>query len=166
MLTAPNPCDPAELRAAYGTFPTGVTAVCALRDGAPVGFAASTFVPVSLDPPLVSVCVQHTSTTWPLLADRERIGLSVLADTQGTACRQLASKSGDRFAGVSVTTTGDGAVLLDEAAAWLDCSIHQILPAGDHDLVLLKVEAMRVYPGVPPLVFHASGFRSLAVPAA
>ncbi|MFE7837312.1 flavin reductase family protein [Streptomyces sp. NPDC057474] len=165
-MTAPDPADPAGLRAAYGTFPTGVTAVCALRDGNPVGFAASSFVPVSLDPPLVSVCVQHSSTTWPLLVDRPRLGLSVLGDGQGATCRRLASKTGDRFAGLDVTVTDDGAVLIPDAVAWLDCSIHEIVPAGDHDLVLLQVEAMRVRAGVPPLVFHASGFHSLTALAA
>ncbi|MGW0817237.1 flavin reductase family protein [Streptomyces viridiviolaceus] len=165
MLTAATACDPAALRTAYGTFPSGVTALCALRDGTPVGFAASSFVPVSLDPPLVSVCVQHTSTTWPLLADRPRLGLSVLGADQGDACRRLAAKTGDRFAGLGLHTTDEGAVLLEGAAAWLDCSIHDTFTAGDHDMVLLRVEALQVHAGAEPLVFHASAFRSLTTPA-
>ncbi|MEU9059215.1 flavin reductase family protein [Streptomyces sp. NPDC048430] len=165
-MTAPNPADPAALRAAYGTFPSGVTAVCALRDGTAVGFAASSFVTVSLDPPLVSVCVQHTSTTWPLLVDRPRLGLSVLGDAQDVTCRQLAAKNGDRFAGLDLTVTDGGAVLIPDSAAWLECSVHDIVPAGDHDLVLLRVEALQVHNGVPPLVFHASGFHSLTALAA
>src|SRR5690606_13074244 len=66
------------LRRVYGAYPTGVTAVAGLVGGRPVGIAASSFVPVSLTPPLVSVCVAHTSTTWPLLRDLPRIGISVL----------------------------------------------------------------------------------------
>src|SRR5918997_4998820 len=74
--------DPQELRRAYGCFPSGVTAICTLVDGAPDGMAASSFTSVSLDPPLVSVCVQNTSTTWPRLRHLPRLGVSVLAESQ------------------------------------------------------------------------------------
>jgi hypothetical protein len=63
-----------HLREAFGCFPSGVTAVCALVDGTPRGMAASSFTSVSLTPPLVSLCVQRTSSTWPLLSDRPRLG--------------------------------------------------------------------------------------------
>jgi flavin reductase (DIM6/NTAB) family NADH-FMN oxidoreductase RutF len=165
MLT-PQLSEPAVLKAAYSTYPSGVTAVCAMRRGSPVGFAVSSFAPVSLNPPLVLVCVQHTSTTWPLLADLPRLGLSILGSSQGATCRQLASKTTDRFAGVGWTATERGAVMLDDSAAWLDCSIHEVVTAGDHDLVLLRIEALRVHPGVSPLVFHASRFHSLTAHAA
>ncbi|MEV0685284.1 flavin reductase family protein [Nocardia sp. NPDC050378] len=154
----------AALRAAYGCFPSGVTAVCALRDNQPVGIAASSFVAVSMEPPLVAVCVQHTSTTWPRLADRPRLGLSILGADHDAACRQLASKNGDRFAGLDWSATDDGAIFLHEAATWLDCSIQQTVPAGDHDIVLLRVEAIEIHEGVGPLVFHASTFHHLALP--
>src|SRR3546814_7956938 len=61
---------PAQLRAAFGCFPSGITAVCALIDGKPVGMAASSFTSVSLDPPLVSVCIQNRSKTWRQLRSR------------------------------------------------------------------------------------------------
>jgi Conserved protein/domain typically associated with flavoprotein oxygenases, DIM6/NTAB family len=128
-MIIPDPAEVSAVRRVYGAFPSGVIAVCAMRGGAPVGIAASSFVPVSIEPPLVSVCVQQASTTWPLLADRPRLGLSVLGATHDKACRQIAAKTGDRFAGVAFTATDDGAVLLHDAAAWLDCSIHEIVPA-------------------------------------
>ena len=154
----------AALRTAYGCFPSGVTAICALRDRQPVGIAASSFVAVSMEPPLAAVCVQHTSTTWPRLADRPRLGISVLGANHDAACRQLAAKHGDRFAGLDWSATDDGAVFLHEAATWLDCSIHLIAPAGDHDIVLLRVEALKIHEGVGPLIFHASTFHNLARP--
>ncbi|QWF82985.1 flavin reductase family protein [Amycolatopsis sp. CA-230715] len=155
--------DTPALREAFGRFPSGVTAMCALGDGGePIGIAASSFVAVSLDPPLVGVCVQHTSTTWPLLRDRPRIGLSVLGDSQDAACRQLASKTGDRFAGLAWHTTGGGALLLRGATAWLDCSVEETVPAGDHVLVLFRVHRHRVHADNAPLVFHASGFHVLS----
>lgn len=161
-LIVPDPDDTDPLRRVFGTFPSGVVAVCALRDAAPVGIVASSFVAVSMNPPLVSVCVQHTSTTWPLLADRPRLGLSVLGMTHDRACRQIAAKTGDRFAGIDHTATDEGAVLLQGAAAWLDCSIDTVLSAGDHDLVLFRVEAMQPHEEVAPLIFHGSRLHALS----
>lgn len=149
------------LRRAYGRFPSGVVAVCALHDGDPVGFPMSSFVAVSIEPPLVSISVQRTSATWPLLANRPRLGLSVLSDGHDEVCKQLGSKTGDRFAGLPWRATVTGAVVLDGAAAWLECSVHDVIAAGDHDLVLLRLTAMQVHDGVGPLVFHESRFRRL-----
>ncbi|GHF34897.1 flavin reductase (DIM6/NTAB) family NADH-FMN oxidoreductase RutF [Amycolatopsis bartoniae] len=151
----------AGLRDAYGAFPTGVVAVCAAVNGTPVGLAMSSFTTVSLAPPLVSVCVQHTSTTWPVLAGRPRVGLSVLGAGQGSLCRRLASKTEDRFAGVGLTVTDDDAVLLDGAAAWFECSPHDVMRAGDHDVVLLRVEKLQRHHGVSPLIFYSGETRDL-----
>lgn len=150
-----------ELRRVFGAFPTGVTAIAALVDGVPVGLAANSFTTVSLDPPLLSVCVAHTSTTWPALSDRDRIGVTVLGADQERDCAQLAARGTDRFAGLDWHATADGAVLLDHGSAWFDCSIEQIIRAGDHDIVLLRVHALDADHGAPPLVFHASRFRRL-----
>ena len=92
--------SPASLREAFGHFPSGVIAIAAEVDGVRVGLAASTFVPVSLDPPLVSFCVQNTSTTWPKLKDLPFLGISVLGESHDAAAKTLAAKTGDRFAGL------------------------------------------------------------------
>jgi len=153
--------DAGQLRAAYSCFPTGVVAICGEREGAPIGLVASSFTTVSLDPALVSFCVQHTSETWPLLAELPRLGLSVLGAGHDAACRQLAAKKGDRFAGLGTTTSEDGAVFIDDATAHLECSLFDVLPAGDHAIVLLQVIALSARPTVAPLVFHASTFMSV-----
>lgn len=161
-MTVDQELHPAELRRVFGAFPSGVTAIAALADGAPVGMAASSFTSVSLDPPLVSVCVAHSSTTWPVLGERSRLGVSVLGAHQEQACRRLAARDGDRFASLDWRATPDGAVLIDGASAWLDCSVEQVIRAGDHDIVVLRVRGLDADPAVPPLVFHASGFHRLA----
>ena len=97
--------SPASLREAFGHFPTGVIAIAAEVDGVRVGLAASTFVPVSLDPPLVSFCVQNTSTTWPKLKDLPFLGISVLGEAHDAAAKTLAAKTGDRFAGLETEST-------------------------------------------------------------
>ena len=105
------------LRRVYGAYPQGVVAVAGLVGGRPAGIAASSFVPVSLNPPLVSVCVAHTSSTWPLLRDLPRIGISVLAAHQERIGRQLGSRTGDRFSGVAWRSTPDGCVFIEGAAS-------------------------------------------------
>ncbi|EXG80909.1 flavin reductase family protein [Cryptosporangium arvum] len=153
---------PRELRDVYGAFPSGVVGLCALVDGVPVGMAASSFVAVSLEPPLVAVCVQKTSTTWPRLRDRPRVGVSVLGESHDLAAKRLAAKTGDRFEGLSIGTTDGGAVLIEGASAWLECTVDREVPAGDHDIVLLRIESFEYEPTVAPLVFHSSGFRRLS----
>ena len=150
------------LRQAYGTFPSGVTALCALVDGIPVGMAASSFTSVSMDPPLVSICVANTSSTWARLRSAQRLGVSVLAAGHEGAARQLSAKTGDRFAGLGLEVTDAGAILIEESAAWLDCTLFQEVPAGDHVMLLLRIEALRSFPDQHPLVFHGSTFRQLA----
>jgi flavin reductase (DIM6/NTAB) family NADH-FMN oxidoreductase RutF len=154
--------DPATLRRVFGAYPTGVTALAALVDGVPVGMAANSFTSVSLDPPLVSVCVSTTSQTWPLLRQATRLGVSVLSHEQEEASRSLATRGADRFAGLPWRPTQDGAVLLAGVSAWLDCSVEREIPAGDHEIVLLRVHRLGTDPEVAPLVFHGSRYRRLA----
>jgi flavin reductase (DIM6/NTAB) family NADH-FMN oxidoreductase RutF len=152
----------AALRRVLGAFPTGVTALAALVDGEPIGLAANSFTSVSLDPPLVSVCVATTSQTWPRLRGAARIGVSVLSHQQEEASRRLAARGVDRFAGLGWQPTGAGAVLLAEASAWFDCSVEREIRAGDHDIVLLAVHALGADPQTPPLIFHGSRYHRLA----
>jgi flavin reductase (DIM6/NTAB) family NADH-FMN oxidoreductase RutF len=149
------------LRGAFASFPSGITAVAAIRDDQPRGLAASSFTSVSLDPPLVSVCIARTSTTWPALRAAPRLGLSVLAADHGHVARSLAAKGIDRFAGVSWERTPQGAVFVRGSALWLDCTRYDEFPAGDHEIALLGIQQLWTYPEVTPLVFHGSRFRQL-----
>lgn len=154
--------DARALKQAYSCFPSGVVAVCRVGDdGDRVGMAASAFTTVSLDPPLVSVCVRQESGTWPLLRDADRLGVSVFAADQGDLCRQLAGPPDHRFDGIRPVTEPSGALFVRGATAHLECSVTAEIPAGDHTVVLLTIEALRSDPGVEPLVFHASTFRAL-----
>jgi flavin reductase (DIM6/NTAB) family NADH-FMN oxidoreductase RutF len=162
----PCPTDGAELRRVFGCYPSGVAALCAMVDGEPVGMAASSFTSVSVDPPLVSICVQNDSRTWPRLRDRPRLGLSVLAEGHSDACRSLSCKEGDRFAGVSWTELPTGGIFVRGSSAWLDCRLHSEVGAGDHTIVVLEICALGADAERPPLVFHGSRFHRLAVVAA
>lgn len=153
--------DPTTLKAAFANFPSGVTAVCAELDGEVVGMAASSFTAVSLDPPLVSVCVMNGSRTWQRLQHAPRLGVSVLAADQGAVCLGLGSKQGDRFAGIDTAVTPEGAVLVRGAGVWLECEVQSLLPGGDHVIVLLRVLGLEVDTAREPLVYLAGAIRDL-----
>lgn len=149
------------LRSALAAYPTGVVAVSALVDGAPVGMALNSFTSISLNPALVAISVARTSTTWPLLVDVPRLGLSVLGADHAALGRQLSARTGDRFAGVSWESTDRGAVLINGSALWIEASLYDTCNGGDHEIVLLKVEGTHLFDGVAPLIFHQSTFRHI-----
>lgn len=152
------PLDPKILRSAFSSFPTGVVAVCSMVDGQPTGMAVGSFVSVSLDPALVAFCVRRESTTWPLLRGCQRLGVSLLGEGQGRAARRLSAVATDRFAGLPHSPSSDGAVAIDGCPTFLNCSLDREVDAGDHEMVFLRVHAVRTRPSRPPLVFHTSRF--------
>lgn len=154
--------DPMILRTAYAAFPSGVTALCAETEGELIGMVASSFTAVSLDPPLVSVCVMNSSRTWQRLQKAPRLGVSVLAADQGVLCRTLSAQAGDRFSGVDTVVTPDGAVLVQGAGVWMEAEVDSLVPAGDHVMVLLRVLRLDADAEQEPLVYLSGAFRSLA----
>jgi len=158
--------DPVRLRQAFGVFPSGVVAVAAEVDGRPVGLAASSFTSVSIDPPLVSFSIATTSKTWPDLRRADHLGVTILAGHHGEVCRRLAGPVDERFTGIDVSVSADGAVTLDDGLARFDCTIYSEVEAGDHTIVLLRLHAVdhagADVEGSSPLVFHRSAFGRIA----
>ena len=153
--------DTTQLRRAFACFPSGLIAIVALDGSKPCGMVASSFTSVSLEPALVSVCFAKTSATWQVLRGLPRIGLSVLSEDHSAVASQLSAKSDDRFLNVTWQSSAQGAVHIDGAALWLECSFFQIVDAGDHDVAILRIEALKTFPEVSPIVFHASTFTQL-----
>jgi flavin reductase (DIM6/NTAB) family NADH-FMN oxidoreductase RutF len=85
----------------------------------------------------------------------------VLGESHDEAARALAAKTGDRFAGLSTMSTDSGAVFVEGTSVWLESAIEQLIPAGDHTIVILRVSDITVHPDVAPIVFHRSTFRRL-----
>lgn len=158
--------DPATFRATLGTVPTPVVVVTAMVDGEPAGLVLGSFTSVSLDPPLVGVFVDRASTSWPRIAATGRFCVNVLTEEQGEVGRRFAAP-GDRFAGQGWRPSPGGSPILDGVGTWIDCTTHSVSDAGDHELVLGRVEAAEVGPGAPrPLVFLGGAFGGFApVPA-
>ncbi len=150
-----------DLRRAFSMFPSGVIGVCAVVDGKPTGMAASSFTSVSLEPPLVSICIDQKSTTWPVLTRAARLGISVLSSDHAELCRALSARDRDRFAGASWHASDHGALFLHGATLWLECSVSEAITAGDHFIVLLEVLETSLFPDLSPLIFHRSELRAL-----
>ena len=112
---------------------------------------------------LVSVCLQSNSATWRKLQTAERLGVSILGEAHAVTCRQLAAKAEDRFAGIQWKAGAEGAVFIEGSSAWLDCSIFDSFCAGDHEIILMRVEGFEAKREISPLIFHASRFKQLSL---
>lgn len=151
-----------QLRELFGSFPSGVAALAAGALDDPVLLIVSTFqTGVSIDPPLVMFAITKTSTSWPALRNRERLGVSILSDDHAGQVRRLSQKSPDRFAGVALERGQRGELYLDGAVTRMSCTVHGEHDAGDHTVVLLRVEEFSTQ-DAEPLIFHRSGFHRLA----
>lgn len=149
------------LRRAFSVYPTGVVALAARIDGAPVGMAVNSFTSISLEPALVAVSVARTSRTWPLLSAAPELGMSVLAAGHEQLSRRLAAREGDRFGDHRWHASAGDAVLLEGAALWLTCRPHSRFDGGDHEIALYEIIDVTLFDDVEPLVFHQSRYRSI-----
>lgn len=154
--------SPSGLREVFGAFPSGVVALVAFIGETPVGLAASSFTSVSLDPPLVSVSIHNGSRTWPDLRRVGRLGITVLADHHAAFARQLAGPVANRFDGIDLSRTADGAGFVADGVAHFDTSLFREVEAGDHTIVLFEVHARGAASLDLPLVFHRSTFRRIS----
>jgi len=135
-----KPFDPLELRRAFGCFVTGVTVVTAMdREGRPRGFTANSFTSVSLDPPLVLVCIARTAGSYPLFSTTAHFGINILSEQQRPISSRFASKEADKFAQVQWRPGHTGSPLIAGTVAWLDCRTEQKIDAGDHLILVGRV---------------------------
>ncbi len=146
----------------FASYPSAIAALCAQTADGPVGFVVTSFAAgVSFDPPMAIFSAQNSSRTWQALRGAPSIGVSVLGHDQQHACYQLASRSRDRFAKLDYSVTDAGAVLLAESPLRMECEVMSETPAGDHQMVLLKVLGAQVDPESSPLVYRSKGFHHL-----
>jgi len=130
------------LRDAFGAFLTGVTIVTSTdKQGKPVGFTANSFSSVSLAPPLLSICLAKTASSYSLFNQTAHFAVNILAEDQKALSNTFARPSVDRFAGVDWQLSQNNNPLLKETAAWFDCTVYQRIDAGDHLLLLGEVKA-------------------------
>jgi len=143
--------DPRELREAFGTFMTGVTVVTSHDEGGnPIGFTANSFASVSLDPPLVLICLANTSRNYDVLSKADGFAINVLSEAQKGVSNTFARAVEDRFSAVDWTAGPHGSPVFNGVSAWFDCSMFKTVEAGDHLILIGKVEAFEnsIHPGL------------------
>jgi flavin reductase (DIM6/NTAB) family NADH-FMN oxidoreductase RutF len=155
--TAPT-VSPERYRQVMGRLPTGVVAITGVEDdGSDLGFIVGSFHSLSLDPPIVTFSVGHTSSTWPRIRRKQVFTVNVLSSTQVDACKALSGKGADKFKSVDYMPGPLGAPRLRDSIAWIDCTVQAEVLVGDHFMVIGDVGAMESADG-DPLLFQAGKF--------
>ncbi|RUW99479.1 flavin reductase [Mesorhizobium sp. M8A.F.Ca.ET.059.01.1.1] len=132
--------DSGEFRRALGSFLTGVTIVTTIGpEGEPRGFTANSFTSVSLDPPLVLVCIAHKALGHPVFATSKSFAINILNEGQKAASGIFASKAADKFASVAWRPGRTGSPVLDGSVACFDCDMERLVDAGDHSILIGRV---------------------------
>jgi flavin reductase (DIM6/NTAB) family NADH-FMN oxidoreductase RutF len=154
-----------EFRATVGAFATGVTVVTTRGEEHAYGMTANSFSSVSLDPPLVLVCVITPSEGASHISRNGVFAVNILAADQEPVSRYFASrdrpKGRDAFREIDHHTGASGSPIVHGAAAYLDCRVHSDHEAGDHRIFIGEVLELEVRDGVEPLVFQGGGYRGL-----
>lgn len=154
--------DKADFRRALGQFASGVTVVTT-RDGAgrPHGLTASAFCSVSLEPPLVLVCIDLRSEAHDAVAAQGAYNVSILAEGQQDVSHRFAFGGAAKFEGIALEDGANGLPLVPGALAHLECRVASAHLAGDHTIYVGQIERLVAHPG-RPLAYHAGGYRRLA----
>ena len=149
-------------RNVLGHLPTGVTVITAHHRDGPVGMSSNSFTSVSLDPPLILFCPAKSSTSWPKIRESGRFCVNVFAAHHGEASRRFAAQGVDRFEGIAWHPRPSGPAL-DDAVAWIECTIDAVHEAGDHWIVVGAVDQLETLEGeTNPLVFFRGRYGSFS----
>jgi flavin reductase (DIM6/NTAB) family NADH-FMN oxidoreductase RutF len=155
-----------EFRLALGQFATGVTVVTAQRaPGRVHGMTANSFTSVSLDPPLILICVSHGAQLLTMLKRQKRFGVNILKDNQRAiseyfACTEESAETEKRL-GIRYRWTEAGTPLLEDALVHLACNVVDSHVAGDHTIFIAEVESVEIYDG-EPLLYLRGNYRHVA----
>lgn len=152
-LAPSQPMDPASkhrLRNAFGSFATGVTVVTTRQpDGKPRGFTANSFTSVSLDPPLMLVCISKAALSCDTFAHAEHFAVNILADNQKEVSGLFASQSPDKFDIANWRADAQNMPLIEGSLASFSCARHRLVDAGDHLILIGQVLDFETHDGDP-----------------
>jgi flavin reductase (DIM6/NTAB) family NADH-FMN oxidoreductase RutF len=153
-----------QLRQALRQHPAGVAVVTAAEGRRPVGLTVTTFTSVSLSPALISLLGARSASVWPTFEQSARIGVHLLPAHARALATTFARPGADRFAPPTRWVPDvHGVPVLHDAGVRLSCVVHQLIPVGDHVLVVARVESVHHPEGAhKPLLWHDGGFTSVA----
>jgi flavin reductase (DIM6/NTAB) family NADH-FMN oxidoreductase RutF len=153
--------DQSAFRAVMGRFATGVTVVTAVYNrGRDVGMTVSALASVSLDPPLVLICIDHSASIYNTLSKATHFIANILSENQEAVARRFAERGSNRFAGIGYETGQNGAAVLLETLGYLECEVVALHEAGDHDVIIGEVEVAVSNEG-KPLLYYRGGYAQL-----
>ena len=153
-----------EYRQLIGCFPTGVTIITMAHEGEVRGMTANAVTSVSLDPLLLLICVDKRTITHRFLEQATTFAVNILAEDQEHVSRALASRDSDdarRLMGHPYHPGQNGAPILDDCVAYLECRITEVFHGGDHSIFIGEVVWGEVMRDAPPLIFHRGKYRRL-----
>jgi len=154
--------SPDEFRRACGRFATGVTIATVLdAQGTPHGLTVSSFTSVSLEPPLILICLGHAVTIIDAFRAATHFAINVLSAAQQDLSDRFARKGEDRFNGLPWTAGDTGVPLLPGVLAAIECSVEHRVTSGDHDILIGRMVRAEVADG-DPLLYFASRYRTLS----
>jgi len=153
-------------RSAMASFATGVTVVTMVDgSGGPFGLTATAFCSVSKSPPLCLVCVAKSADPYPALKDTGRFAVNVLSQQQGELSVRFATHGIDKFAGVAWSPGPEtGCAILSGSLVSIECIAETIVPAGDHEVFIGRIQAIHPGAGFDPLVYYRGRYSELATP--
>lgn len=151
--------DPYRFRNLCGRFATGVTIVTTFdAEDRPVGMTANSFASISLEPPLISVAIDHAASAYPALLAARRWTINILEANQESLSRRFAAVEPDRFAGVGWQRGPDDSLRLDGVLAHLVCDRHETVEAGDHTILIGQVISGDAADHGRPLLYFRGGY--------
>jgi flavin reductase (DIM6/NTAB) family NADH-FMN oxidoreductase RutF len=160
-LARPSGLDKSQFCRTCAKFPTGVTIVTVLdREGGPHGLTASSFTSVSLEPPLILVCVDHRANVLEHFRRSESLAINVLDEKQQELSVRFARRGEKRFDGIEWYPGQNGVPLIPGAIAHFECGIQRTVDAGDHTIFIAEVLGVSCREG-RPLIYYGSGYRKL-----
>ncbi len=153
--------DQHAFRAVLGRFSSGVTIVTLLdAGGADCGMTVSAFCSVSLEPPLILICVDHAASVQDSMSKAENFTVNILSEGQEALARRFADPESDRFAEIGFSRAGNGTAILNDALGYLQCKVITRHSTGDHDIVIGEVEEASAHEG-RPLLYYRGGYAQL-----
>lgn len=154
--------DQRTLRDALGCFATGVTVLTTLTgDRQPVGLTANSFTSVSLDPPLLLVCIAKSATSAASFKTCAQFAVNVLHIGQQPVSSRFAKKGEERFSQTRWEPGLEGCPVLTGSLATFECTTHELLDGGDHIILIGAVERARFEPHRDPLLYFRGKYRRL-----
>ncbi len=158
-----SPFEARELRTAFGSFMTGVTIVTTAGvDGQPRGFTANSFTSVSIEPPLLLICIGKSAASMDIFQRAKGFAVNILSEAQKDTSVLFASKRPDKFEAAKWHAGPFGNPLIEGSAAWFDCARYQVIDAGDHIILMGHIEAFS-YTDANPLGYARGGYITLGL---